>query len=400
MAAALLAATSAPARGDDDGETSPPDQPSITGSVEGWHWAGVPIVSYGSDVGFTLGGALFLYAPLPERPSEQRHAITLSLSYATRGPASLDGAWTAKRLLGTSLQTLLNVHLSDDDRMPYWGEGAQLGGLSTPPGFGTPPDPYRYHDRRVFVTGVARALLAGPFGWHVRARYLDVGVPQQSALLASSSPPGARGGRVALFEAGLLWDSRDRELGTRRGVFANLAGFAAPALGGISDFGFHGWDASVRVYLPLVLGATLAARGVWDVKRAGIPWQDRAPTDAVPFFERMLYEGISYNEGLGGGATIRGIARYRISGEEKLLGNIQLRVPLFTVRPAGKPLEVGLSAGVDAGRASQPGYDAVQDAGAALGLRLVWDRAILARIEMGRARGGDSTVYVGFGEMF
>ncbi|HET9595546.1 MAG TPA: BamA/TamA family outer membrane protein [Anaeromyxobacteraceae bacterium] len=400
LAAGLLAAgASAPARADDD-ETSPPDQPSITGKIEGWHWAGVPVVSYGSDVGLTLGGALFVYAPFSERPSEQRHSITVSLSYATRGPKSLDGGWTAKRLLGTSLSTMLNLHLSDDGQMPYWGEGAQLGGLSTPPGFGSPPEPYRYHDRRAFLAAVARALVAGPFGWHVRARYLNVGVPEQSALLASSSPPGARGGRVALFEAGLLWDSRDRDMGTHRGVFANLAAFAAPAIGGVSDFGFHGWDASVRVYVPLVLGATLAMRGVWDVKRAGIPWQSAAPTDAVPFFERMLYEGISYNEGLGGGGTIRGVARYRISGEDKLLGNVQLRIPLFTVHPAGKPLEFGLSAGVDAGRASQPGYDAVQDAGAAVGLRLAWDRAILARFEVGRARGGDNTFFVGFGEMF
>jgi hypothetical protein len=225
-------------------------------------------------------------------------------------------------------------------------------------------------------------------------------VPAQSALLASSAPPGARGGRVALFEAGLLWDSRDREMGTHRGTFITAAAFAAPALGGVSDFGFHGWNASARVYLPLVLGATLALRGVWDVKRAGIPWQAAAPTDAVPFFERMLYEGIAYNEGLGGGSTVRGVARYRISGEEKLLGNVQLRVPLFTVRPAGKPLEVGVSAGVDAGLASQPGYDAVQDAGAAVGLRLAWDRAILARIEVGRARGGDNSLFVAFGEMF
>ncbi len=378
----------------------PPDLPVVEApvQVEGWHFAGVPLVSYASDVGLTLGGALFFYEPLPDHPTEQQ-AFTVGLSWATRGPHSIDLGWGTRRILGTSLQTGLNVHLHDDPRMPYWGEGARLGGLSTPPGFGTPPEPYRYHDRRIFASFTVRASIAGPVGWHVRVRYLNVGVPAQSALLAASAPPGARGGRVALGEVGLLYDSRDRELGTRRGLFVSAAAFVAPELAGVSDFAFHGWDASARVYLPLWFGATLATRALYDIKLAGVPTV-RSAAAAVPFFERSLYEGVSYNEGLGGGGTIRGIARYRLAGEEKLLVNVQLRLNLLTTHLAGKMQELGVSAGVDAGRARQPGYDAVDGAGAAVGLRFVWDRAILFRIEMGRARGGDDTLFVAFGELF
>ncbi len=368
------------------------------GELYGWHFAAIPLVSYGSDVGLTLGGALFFYRPLADHP-EEHHFLTLALSYATRGPRSADVGWGLQRLLGTSLRTYFNLRVADDDRMPYWGEGAALGGLPTPAGFGTPPQPYRYHDGRLFAAGVLRGAILGPLGWHVRARYLVVDVRQASPLLAASQPPGVRGGRVALGEAGLFYDSRDRDLGTRSGLFLSASAFAAPQLHGVSDFSFHGYDAAARGYLPLWAGATLAVRILYDHKFAGMPGE-RDSDHAIPFFERTLYEGIGYGEGLGGGATIRGIARYRLAGDEKILGNVQLRASLFETHIAGKPQEWGIDLGVDAGRARQAGYPAIEGAGAAGGLRFLWDHAVLLRVEMGRARGGDGTLYVSFGDQF
>jgi hypothetical protein len=36
----------------------------------------------------------------------------------------------------------------------------------------------------------------------------------------------------------------------------------------------------------------------------------------------------------------------------------------------------------------------------AIGLRMVWDGSVLARVDVARAPGGENTVYVAFGEMF
>src|SRR6266540_1907764 len=115
--------------------TEPPREPvvEVPVQVEGWHFAGIPLAAYGSDVGLTLGGALFFYKPLPEHPGEL-HAVSIGASYTTRGPSSLDVNLGFQRLLGTSLRTHWNLHLADDDQMPYWGEGARLGGLPTPTG--------------------------------------------------------------------------------------------------------------------------------------------------------------------------------------------------------------------------------------------------------------------------
>jgi hypothetical protein len=398
LSLAAAASPAPPAPKPDDA----PREPIVEapGDLEGWHFAGIPLVAFASDVGLTLGAAVFFYRPIEDHP-EARKMATLGFSYATRGPRSGDLTLGTQRLLGTPLQTSLNLHLGDDDRMPYWGEGARLGGLPTPAGFGTPPEPYRYHDRRAFAAWTLRAPLVGHLGAHLRARYLNVDVAEASALLLSSRPPGQRGGRVALAEVGVLYDTRDRELGTRSGVFASAAVFVAPQVGGVSDFAFHGYDGSVRVYVPLWAGAALAARALYDRKIAGLPGGRADPAvDAVPFFERTQYEGIAFNEGLGGYGTVRGIARYRLAGDEKLLGNLQLRVNVLTSHLAGKTQEWGLGAGVDAGWARQPGFEAVDAVGAAAGLRFIWDRTILLRIEMGRARGGDDTLYVAFGEMF
>jgi hypothetical protein len=365
---------------------------------EGWHFAALPIFSYGSDVGLTLGAALYFYKLFPDR-SQERQSANLAFSYATRGPRSLDSGWNVRRIGGTSLHTLFNLHLGDDPLMPYWGEGAQLGGLPFPPGWGTPPPPYRYHDRRVFASGTLQGAFVGPFGWHLRARYLFVDVVEQSALLAESSPPGARGGRVALGEVGLLLDARDREINTHRGLYASVTAFLAPQIHGVSDFAFHGWDATVRVYVPLWSGATIAARGLYDRKLAGTPLAT-SETSAVPFFERMLYEGTSNNEGLGGSGTIRGVARFRISGDEKLLGNAQLRVTVLSTHLFDKLQEYGLDVGVDAGLARQAGYPQVDAGSVALGLRIVWDRALAVRVEAARARGGETGWYIALGEMF
>jgi len=57
----------------------PPDAPTISADVApGWHFVGLPLVSYGSDVGLTLGGALFFYRDVAHHPGLQQSS-TLSL---------------------------------------------------------------------------------------------------------------------------------------------------------------------------------------------------------------------------------------------------------------------------------------------------------------------------------
>jgi outer membrane protein assembly factor BamA len=248
------------------------------------------------------------------------------------------------------------------------------------------------------VTGLVRGPLAGPVSWHVRGRWLDLDIRSRGALLQASNPPGAAGGRVLLGEVGLMLDTRDREVAPKRGVVLEASAFASPRLGSASQYSFHGYHLGARAYVPLLSRLTFAARALYDMKLAGrVLGTDGT---AVPFFERSLYEGFNSGEGLGGGSTVRGIARFRLSGEEKILGNAELRALLFRSHLLGNTQDWGLDVGLDAGRAQQRGYAPVHAESAVVGARLVWSSAVIVRVQAGRVRGGDTTLYLSFGEMF
>jgi len=348
----------------------------------------VPNVAYGSDVGLKVGVAAYLYR-VAEVDPDRRDRLSLGLAYSTRGPRFIEARWYDYRLLGTRAHTAWDVRLADDDLAPYWGEGAGLGGLPVAPGSGTPPPEYRYHDRRAFASALVAAPIAGSLNAYGRLRWLRVDLVATGPLLAAQRPLGFGGGDVALAEAGFLVDTRDVETGTRRGLYVNAALFGAPALGGPFAYAFGGGNVTFRQYLPLRPDARLALRLMADLKRG-----------SVPFFERTIYEGVEFGDGLGGGETIRGVARYRLAGEDKLLANLELRMDLLTYHPFERSLEVGLATGIDAGAARQRGYSTVAALGGFAGVRLLWDEAILLRVELGYAAQGSAALYVSFGEEF
>ena len=108
-----------------------------------WHIAPFPVGSYGSDVGLTLGAALFAYRHTRALGPMRDDMLSLRVDVATRGPREVVLSGSIVRPFGVPLLTRWDVALADDPTLPYWGEGAQLGGLSVPAGYGTPPEPYR-----------------------------------------------------------------------------------------------------------------------------------------------------------------------------------------------------------------------------------------------------------------
>jgi hypothetical protein len=152
----------------------------------------------------------------------------------------------------------------------------------------------------------------------------------------------------------------------------------------------QGVNASAAFFLPLGRRATLAGRALYDRKLGD-----------VPFYERALYEGLSYGVGMGGGETIRGVARSRLSGDEKGLASLEVRAPLTNLYAfGGRQLQLGVGTGLDAGFARQAGYGAVTAIGGFAGLRALFDRAVLIRLEVGYAAQGGMAVYLATGEQF
>lgn len=375
---------------DPTGTVTPP--PPVSRSAEpGAHFAALPLVSYGSDIGTQLGAVLYVYDV--DQDGERADWGALGLSWATHGPRSAEVKAELFHLGGTQLRTFVQLKMSLDTTAPYWGEGASLVGPgivpAVAPGAGTPPPPYRYQAVAPWISWILRGPLAGGVEWWTRLRTTHVSVEDPAPLLTLSAPPGVHGGTSTLVHLGVVYDTRDRLASPRRGVLADASVFGSPPVPALTSFVLGGFDVGVRGYFEPWKGAVLAGRVLYDLK-----------VGDVPFFERNLYEGIGYGEGLGGSGTIRGLARDRLSGEEKILAGFELRTYLVQSRWFGRQQDWGVSAGADAGRARDRWHPPVFAAGAFGGLRMMWDRAVVIRFEVGDAGQGAPAYYVAFDEAF
>ena len=348
----------------------------------------LPLVSYGSNVGLQVGGALLFYRS-PENGGGRRDWLAVGASYATEGPRSLEVKGERLTFFGRPLRAFYQAKYAVDDQAPYWGEGGRLL-PGDAPGAGSPPPAYRYRAVGPWVSVILRHPLAsatGPWWAGGRVRFKQLGVFSHGEALRAARPPGAGGGALTTFHAGAMRDTRDEEVSASRGTLVDAAVFGAPP--GLSVAPLWGVNVGARAYHRLHPRVVLAVRGIWEVKLG-----------EVPFHERSQVEGLDYGEGLGGPDTIRGVARARLAGEEKLLANLELRAIAATYRPGGRSLELGFSAGADAGRARQRGHPALSAASVFGGLRAIWDRALVVRLEVGHAGQGALSYYLAFDESF
>jgi hypothetical protein len=132
--------------------------------------------------------------------------------------------------------------------------------------------------------------------------------------------------------ASLVFDARDNEFNTTRGLFAQ-ASFG----GGSGGNGYTRVSADVRGYIPVREGTTIAARV------AGSSLSSKAPLNAryeVPVWEGEI--GV-----LGGTYSNRGLLFQRLAGRGVLMGSAEIRHDLLNLGDLGA---FTLLAFVDAGR--------------------------------------------------
>jgi hypothetical protein len=248
---------------------------------------------------------------------------------------------------------------------------------------------YQYHAKGPWIAGSLRGPIRDAFGWFTRLRWTRRNIQSRGEVLEQEQPRGVEGGALFLAAVGLEVDTRDVEVGATRGIFADASVFASPSLGRFSEHAMVGAHVTVREYLPVRSGVTLALRQLYENK-----------VGDVPFSERTQLEGLGYGEGIGGAGTIRGMARDRLAGEEKMLASVDLRASVAEASWWGRTQEFGLSVGADAGRARQRGYSPVYGIGVFGGVRLTWDHAVLVRFEVGHAGQGGAAYYLSFDEPF
>lgn len=392
-----LGAAAAPAQ--------PAEAPSsqAADSSEGrWEVAGVPAVNYDTDEGFGYGAAVEVYRYGEDPP----YAFTLrpTLRFTTGGRRELTLFFDAPRLLAGGWRLTAFAGLERQIATPYYGVGNEVPfdpSLDADDG----PDPryYRYGRTRMRLSAdVQRRVSETPLRLLVGAGATRVGLDLRpgdrgTTLLAEELAAAGEGppeGWYNHVRGGLVWDSRDREVGTRRGVWSELlVQRVDDALGSESDY--TRWTMTDRRYFPLT-GRLVFANRLLLQGTAG---------DA-PFHElQVVQSSFEQEEGLGGAKTLRGIPRNRYTGEGLFLWNAELRWRAVEFEALGRPFHVVLSGFLDSGRVWAGGVDGGEllsdlHHGYGGGVRLGMGENFVVALDAGHSSQATLPLYVGLGYLY
>jgi hypothetical protein len=158
------------------------------------------------------------------------------------------------------------------------------------------------------------------------------GSPQLRELLQVD-----RSHALHLFEAGMLFDTRNDEVAPSRGQFHQLELRLAPWQSSRHPYRYAELHATLRFYQRIVTDRlVLAARAVGYLQIGD-----------VPFYELARYDETS---ALGGARGVRGIPKNRYYGKRKTFGNIEARGRLLTFRLRNSEYQLGLVGFFDGGR--------------------------------------------------
>jgi hypothetical protein len=361
--------------------------------------SGVPALNFDADEGFGYGVVLAFYG-YDAIPTSYRWTVQPTVFLTTQGrrdytlffdaPARPDHPWRLTGFVGREQQL----------SAPYYGvgnESAYDAALER----GSTRYFYRYGRDRSRATAdvqhavwnpALRVLLgAGASIDRINLTPFDSGHTLIQDEL-SNRTPGT--GHTNYVRAGLTWDTRDREIGTQSGTWADVIVQRADKSLGASD-DYTRWTATARHYQPLGARLTLANRLLVQNTTGDAPFYilSEVQTTQKP------------QDGLGGSGTVRGLPKDRYIGKGIAVSNNELRwwAADFTLR--GRPSSLVLSGFVDAGRVWTDGVDfstAARDlhAGYGGGARLAFGSSFVIATDVGHSAQSTAPIYIGLGYLF
>lgn len=360
---------------------------------------GIPALNFDSDEGVGYG-ALLQYYDYGNQVEPYRFTLQPTLFATTRGRRDVGLFVDAPHLLPAAWRLGASVAREQQLATPYYGLGndTQVSDAAT-----AAPNKYFYrYGRRVLRANVD---LQRPIGPEALRALIGIGarsvvartVPydEGTTLLAQSFGVGQLPAvDTRYLRLGLVWDSRDREIGTRRGTWAELlVQRNARLLGGTESF--TRTTATVRHYAAVASRLTLAERVVV---------QDVSGT---PAFTELSVVQSSYrdDEALGGSTSLRGIPKNRYLGKGIAFANSELRWDAARFTLHHQPARIVLNGFVDAGRVWDGGVK-LREAFSALhagyggGARLALGPTFVVGTDVGRSSESAVAVYVGLGYLF
>ena len=200
--------------------------------------------------------------------------------------------------------------------------------------------------------------------------------------------------RTNYVRAGLTWDTRDREIGTTSGTWADVLVQRVDAKLGAS-WNYTRWTAAARHYQPFGGRVTLANRLVLQNTIGDAPFYSLSE---LPTTQKS-------QDGLGGTSTIRGIPKDRYVGKGMLVSNNELRWRAADFGLIGRRSSLILSGFVDGGRVWSDGVDLSTSlnelhAGYGGGARLALGPSFVISTDVGHSSQSAAAIYIGLGYLF
>jgi hypothetical protein len=372
--------------------------------VSRWEIAALPSLGFDSDEGFGYGAFGEIYR---HREGVRPYVWTLqpNIDLSTRGRRDIVAFFDAPHLLPGGWR--FDVFAGSERHLatPYFGIGnATVHDAGMDDGDGANPYYYRFgRDRqRAAITfqrplgATSYRILLGAGASHMTLddTPYDEGTTLLAAELAANGGalPGGWSNHV---RAGVVHDTRDREVGPTSGAWSELLVQRVDgALG--SDFGYTRWTATDRRYIPLrtprlVYANRLLLQGVHG--------------DA-PFYDLSVVQtSFKQQEGLGGAKTLRGLPKNRYVGKGMFLWNTELRWRALEFDMLRAPFSVTLSGFIDQGRVWTDRVhidEVITDlhAGYGGGVRLGMRDNFVVALDVGRSSQTASAMYIGLGYLF
>ncbi|HKS04670.1 MAG TPA: BamA/TamA family outer membrane protein [Gemmatimonadaceae bacterium] len=371
-----------------------------TQSPKGWEVLGVPAVNYNPDDKFGYGAVLqiFNYGTAGKLPYSLTIQPTIYLSTGGRrdytvfvdAPNIGGGAWRVDAYFGHETQKAAS----------YFGVGNKSvydESLEEDPN----EKYYKFGRERVqFMTNVQRRI--GDTRWRVlaglgasRGRVDETadGAPTTllSQELAGADPPE---GWSNFVRAGAVYDSRDREVHTTHGTWADfLVQRVDEKLG--SDWSYTRATLTLRRYTALSPTLTLAQRAILQGVSGDVPFYDMT----------VVQTSFKPQEGLGGAQTLRGFTRGRFLGKSLAASNTELRWRARELTVLGAPSSITMVGFFDAGRVWAGDIDLSDvtrgiHVGYGGGVRLGRGPNFVVSIDAGRSRESTMSLYLGMGFLF
>jgi outer membrane protein assembly factor BamA len=366
--------------------------------ARGWEVVGLPVLNFSTDEGFGYGVLAQIYN-YGSGVQPYRYTIQPTLLLTTKGRRDVVLFFDAPKLLPRAWRLDVNVSREQQLANPYYGVGNASVHDSTKE---RPPDAYYYRYGVVqyrllsnlqhqLGSRPARVLIGMGFTHaETDATPFDSGTTFLVSELAGAPAPE---GNVNFVRAGLVWDTRDREIGPSRGTYADvIAQRVDKALGATASYSRI--TATARQYVALTPQLVFAARALVQQSNGAVPLYDIATILAS-------YKG---GEGLGGSSSVRGLAKNRFVGKGVVMGNAELRWRFTDFSLRGKPSFLLASGFLDAGRVwsgAIQSREVLSDlhAGYGGGLRIGLGQSFVIAIDYGKSS-ESSQLYIGLGYPF